>query len=468
LVPTAPSIPSIYRPENRTRLLVIAATLLAGTAMLDWATEAYLAIGFLYLFPILLVGGVLNRLEILGVAIVCAALQERFSNLPHQQAIPRMLLSCIGYACTGLFISEFVRNRRILSAHVTEIENEMAHRKDVEEQLNALINSSPAAIVTVDSNGMVLLHNDSAEQLFGAHRSLQGASIGEFLPALLTAVQTKRPQAFRTSIQCSGRRRDGELFFAGAWFSTFQTTSGTRLAAIIVDLSEELRDREDLSFEYLLKNTRILMSAVSHEIRNLSGAAAVVHRNLSRVAALEGNADFEALGTLIEGLEKISSLELQSAEKASAAVDLHTVLDEARVLIDAAFHEVGMQVEWSIPATLPLVRADQYGLTHVLLNLAKNSRRAMEHSDQKRLSVAARLEKEEVILCFKDTGCGVSHPEALFRAFQSGSQSSGLGLYVSRAILRGFGGDLTYEPTGGHGARFAVRLHAVSSLAEQS
>ena len=111
-------------------------------------------------------------------------------------------------------------------------------------------------------------------------------------------------------MQCAGQRSDGEMFLAGIWFSTYSTTSGNRLAAIIVDLSEELVHREDLSLDYLLKNARILMSAVSHEIRNLSGAALVMHKNLTRVSALEHNEDFEALGTLIQGMEKLSNLDI--------------------------------------------------------------------------------------------------------------------------------------------------------------
>jgi signal transduction histidine kinase len=126
------------------------------------------------------------------------------------------------------------------------------------------------------------------------------------------------------------------------WFSTYPTLSGNRLAAIIVDLSEDLRNREDLSLDYLLKNTRILMSAVSHEIRNLCGAALVVHKNLARVEALQGNADFEALGTLIQGLEKLSSMELRNPdEQARSAIELTPVLDELRVLLEPAYHEAG-------------------------------------------------------------------------------------------------------------------------------
>jgi len=69
------------------------------------------------------------------------------------------------------------------------------------------------------------------------------------------------------------------------------------------------------------------MSAVSHEIRNLCGAAMVVHKNLTKVAELRGNADFEAMGTLIQGLEQISAMELRgTSEQRRAAIELTSVL----------------------------------------------------------------------------------------------------------------------------------------------
>src|SRR5271155_1550121 len=77
-------------------------------------------------------------------------------------------------------------------------------------------------------------------------------------------------------------RRNRDAFLAAVWFSTYATSLGPRLAAIVVDLSEDLRDREDLSLDYLLKNTKILMGAVAHEIRNICGAVLAVYKNLSR------------------------------------------------------------------------------------------------------------------------------------------------------------------------------------------
>jgi two-component system sensor kinase FixL len=457
--PPVKDLLSIYAPTNRVRLIVVAGLLIAAIAVADWATKPYISLGFLYLFPIMILGGFLSRTRIVGVALVCAVLQEAFSNLPGNEAVIRMLFSSAGFVGTGLFISELIRNRRITMTHVEELEGQIKLREDAEEQLRSLVESSPAAIVTIDSGGNVLLANEAAQHLLALEgKPLQGQEINSYLPALQTVLKTQQSRVFRTTLQCTGKRSDGEVFLAGVWFSTYGTISGPRLAAIIVDLSEDLRNREDLSLDYLLKNTRILMSAVAHEIRNLCGAVLVVHKNLSRVKELDSNEDFKALGNLIQSLERVSALELGStASQNGEVVELTSVLDEFRILIESAYHELKIEMEWHVQEPLPLVWADRYGLVQVFLNLAKNSRRAMASTGVKRLRIAAREEKGTVTIRFEDTGTGIASPENLFGPFQRGAESSGLGLYVSRAIMRSFGGELSYEPRP-EGCCFAVVL----------
>ncbi len=450
---------SIYAPANRARLIVVAGLLISAIAVVDWATKPYISLGFLYLFPIMILGGFLSRTQIVGVALVCAILQEAFSNLPENEAVVRLLFSSAGFVGTGLFVSELIRNRRIVMTHVEELEGQIKLREDAEGQLRSLVESSPAAIVTIDSDGNVLLANEAAQHLLAPEgKPLQGQEINSYLPALQPVLKTQQPRVFRTALQCTGQRSDGAVFLAGVWFSTYSTISGPRLAAIIVDLSEDLRNREDLSLDYLLKNTRILMGAVAHEIRNLCGAVLVVHKNLSRVKELESNEDFQALGNLIQSLERVSALELGSSSAQNGeVVELTSVLDELRILIEAAFHESDIEVQWDVRESLPLVWADRFGLIQVFLNLAKNSRRAMASTGTKRLRIAAREEEATVTIRFVDTGTGVASPENLFRPFQRGAESSGLGLYVSRAIMRSFGGELSYEPRS-EGCCFAVIL----------
>ncbi|PYX25774.1 MAG: hypothetical protein DMG82_03885 [Acidobacteria bacterium] len=298
-------------------------------------------------------------------------------------------------------------------------------------------------------------------------RSLQGQDVSSYLPALRTVIQTQATRVFRTTLECRGQRSNGEAFLAGIWFSTYSGPSGPRLAAIVVDLSEDLRNREELSLDHLLKSSRILMAAVAHEVRNICSAMLVVHKNLSAVPELGNNEDFHALNTLIQSLEKVTALELRPSSVQSATpVDLTSVLDESHVLIDSAYRESEMEVCWHVPSTLPVVLADRHGLIQVFLNLAKNSQRAMRTASTKRLDVTVvEEENKNVVIRFEDTGHGIASTENLFRPFQRGAESTGLGLYMSRAIMRSFGGELLYEPRP-RGCCFAIVLHAYSPVEE--
>lgn len=454
---------TVYAPENRTRLLLVAALLGTIVAAIDWWTEPYISLGFLYLFPIMIVGGFLSRTAIVLVALLFAILD--FSAFPKNETPIHLIFSSAGFIGTGLFVSELVRNRRIMALqHMGDL---VKLRREAEDQLQTLVESSPAAIVTIDLSGKILLANEAAQQLLAPESSpLQGQDVSAYLPALRTVVQTQASRVLRTAMQCRGQRSNGEAFLAGVWFSTHSGISGPRLAAIVVDLSEDLRHREDLSLNHLLKSSRILMAAVAHEVRNICSAMLVVHKNLSSIKELEGNEDFHALSTLIQSLEKVSALEVRpSPEQSGAAVDLTSVLDEARILIDSAYRESEMEVEWHLLPALPLVWADRHGLIQVFLNLAKNSQRAMRSAKSRSLCVSVSEENQNVVIRFEDTGPGIAHSDNLFRPFQRGADSNGLGLYMSRAIMRSFGGDLTFEPRD-RGCCFAILLHAFSPLEE--
>ena len=97
-----------------------------------------------------------------------------------------------------------------------------------------------------------------------------------------------RRRAFRTEMQCRGEREMGEPFLANVFFSTYNTALGPRLAALVVDASEELRAREETSLDQLMAGSRILVGAVSHEVRNVCGAISVIYENLARSGSLQG------------------------------------------------------------------------------------------------------------------------------------------------------------------------------------
>jgi PAS domain S-box-containing protein len=448
-----------YSERNRYLFLAIAGLLVLAIALADARVESNVGLGFLYLLPILLASPFLRRWHVLLLAMLCALLREAFGPFGHGvESLPRLVNVGIAFLATGIVVQEITRRRQMVQQHLQEMEQQVALRREVEEQLRVLVESSPAAILTLDGDGKVLLANEAAHQMLAYEgRRLEGEDITQFLP-VLCALQGTAHKSFRTAIEARGRRRDGEIFLAHIWFSTYNTSSGMKVAAIVLDASEELRDREESGLDGLLKSSRILVGAVSHEIRNLCGAIAVVHANLARVPELAENEDFVALANLIEALRKIATAELRPAvETRLAGTTLQPVFDDLRIIIGAALHESGIELVWELPADLPAVRAERQRLLQVFLNLTQNSQRALEDSEVKQLRISAACEDGRVVVRFQDTGPGVAHPERLFRPFQQGAEVAGLGLYVSRAIMRAFAGDLRYE-TQDAGACFAVEL----------
>jgi two-component system sensor kinase FixL len=136
-----------------------------------------------------------------------------------------------------------------------------------------------------------------------------------------------------------------------------------------------------------------------------------------------------------------------------------------RVLAEPSYRGAGIEVAWRIQDDLPLVTGDRYGLAQVFLNLSLNSHRAMETADKKQLTISSSVDANSVVIRFVDTGVGIASPERLFKPFQQGGDTTGLGLYVSRAILRSFGGELIFEPRS-EGCCFAVRLTRVLDTQE--
>jgi two-component system sensor kinase FixL len=331
-------------------------------------------------------------------------------------------------------------------------------RRGLEEQLEHLIETSPVAIVSADGDGCILLANEAAHRLFTMAEDCRGTSIGKLLPAF-NVIPGRRDaaQGFRTLMQCKGHRGDGSIFIADVWFSTYTTSLGPRISTMIVDSSEDFRDREEEGLHQLLSGSRIVAAAFSHEVRNVCGAIAMVHQNLVRCEDMQHNRDFEALGTLVLALEKIASIELGEAPEVAVSVRLNSFIEELRIVVEPTLKEAEIELCWEIPESLPAVWADRHSLMQVFLNLVRNSVRALaSHADPK-LVLRVTETSQSVSVAVIDNGEGVSHPELLFRPFQPHSKGTGLGLCVSRALMRTLHGDLTYQPSAA-GATFVVTL----------
>ena len=437
-------------------LLACGAVLIAVIAVIDWQVEINATLGFLYIFPMVLLGTVLGWWQLILVAAFCTALSDRLDPFPADMESARDAIIFLTLATTGLL------SRTVTKSYRREMQSIIA-RRAAEEQLEFLIESSPAGILTMTPDGEILLANPAVHRLFGVAKGLlPGRRITRYVPALGSIPSVgESPKLFRTEMQTRGQRDNGEFFLCDVFFSTYMTASGPRLAALLVDASEQLREREEASLEQLLEGSRILVAAVSHEVRNVCGAIGMMHENLARSGTLHGNQDFEALSSLVETLSKIASLELkQSAGRAEpGVVDLNEVLADLRIVIESICEESEIELRWSIAPALPAVYADRHSLLQVLLNLAKNSQRALEPLARKEIAVSASQAPGGVSIRFADSGPGIPAGRKLFQPLQRESDATGLGLYLSRAFMRSFRGDLRHDPDA-PGCAFVLDLAA--------
>jgi two-component system, LuxR family, sensor kinase FixL len=214
----------MWEERNRTRVLVASGVLILAIAVADWRTKPYVSLGFLYLFPIMLAAGFIPRWMVALLGVGCAVLSEIFSSLDTSPV--RLGFEMLALVGCGLFVGELMRNQRL--------------SVEAQERLRILVETSPAAIVTVDERGFIELANRAATELIAPRDGhLIGYPIAAFLPDLHQALRKEEGPQFRTSMQCRARRGDGDSFTADVWFSTYREGASPKLAAIIADVSED-------------------------------------------------------------------------------------------------------------------------------------------------------------------------------------------------------------------------------------
>lgn len=463
-MPTRLSIFGVRIPENAIqgrRVVPTALALVAALSAVEWYSRLDFSLGVLYTIPVLIASAVLNRWQIVLFGLLAAMARAPFTPAASPlEFLLKFAMASIAYVALGLLLVEMSNNRRRLIESFAQLQLEQRLRRRAQEQLRILADSSPAAILTLDAEARVLAANRAAHDMLGVPAGhLAGMPVDASFPMFAQALKVaSNDRLIRTSVTGWARRGEDHHFPIQAWISVYGHGEERCLAAIVVDMSEEVRDRERENFQHLLDYNRLLASAVSHEIRNLCSAISVVCSNLEARTDVRGSADFDALTRLVGGLRELASFELRdTASSHERTTDLSAVLDQLRVVIEPDWEEIGGSVVWDVPKDLPPVAANAHALLQIFLNLCQNSLRAVEDRPERRLRVEVNVDGDDVLLLFSDTGSGVAAPDELFHLHPVGSDSggTGLGLYISRELARSVGGDLRHVPSA-EGAQFRV------------
>jgi Na+/proline symporter/nitrogen-specific signal transduction histidine kinase len=255
-------------------------------------------------------------------------------------------------------------------------------------------------------------------------------------------------------------------------------------------LEQKSRELETTTAELKAANARLteldhmkddFISTVTHELRTPLTSIRAFSEILLDHPELAAAKRSEYLGIVIKESERLTRLindvldlakiESGSAEWHTAPLDLKQVIEDAVNATRQMLLEQRIELELDLPPRASEVLADPDRLMQVMLNLLSNAAKFCDRTSG-RIAVSLEATGGELRVAVRDNGPGVrlQDRDLIFEKFRQGGdtltgkpQGTGLGLPISREIIRHFGGTLWLENTPGKGALFVFTLPLASA-----
>ena len=246
-------------------------------------------------------------------------------------------------------------------------------------------------------------------------------------------------------------------------------------AAIAV---EESRYHEALVNAERLAAVGQTIAALSHHIKNIMQGVRF-GADMVRTAMKDDDRDLLAKGwKLVERNQgRIDDLILdmlsysKEREPAVEPTDLNKLCEDVLDMVRGRATDRGIALDWHPGTGVTAVPCDPDGIHRAVLNLVSNAIDALIDRPNARLAVQALLEPDgawaKVIVLDNGPGIPAEKVEDIFKPFVStkGSRGTGLGLPVSRKIVREHGGDISVQSVVEKGSKFTIRLPMKSVFA---
>lgn len=231
-------------------------------------------------------------------------------------------------------------------------------------------------------------------------------------------------------------------------------------------MTRVLRDRAEEQGRFAAAGE--LLGGVAHEVNNpLMAIAAHAELRLADTGLpAEQRTEMQSIlrqaqraAKLLRGLLRF----VRAGEKRAASVNMNDVVRSAIDLVSYRFSVDEISIDGKLDPELPVVMGDANRLEQVVINLLSNALDALRTvKPPRQLTVDSFADNGRVYVIVSDNGSGVAADVVprLFRPFATtkGRKGSGLGLYISRQLVREAEGDLELVPTPAGGARFALWL----------
>lgn len=365
-----------------------------------------------------------------------------------------------------------------------------AKERQTEALKAAIIDHAINGIVSTDEAGRIVEFNPAAQAMFGHSReAVLGRPVGEVIvPERLRAMHEAgmrrvasggEQRVMGRRVQMPAQRADGrEIQVEMVLFRT-ELDGLVHYTASLSDITERQqaaeqieRQRDALRQSEKLTAMGSLLAGVAHELNNplaiVMGRASLLEE---KTEGLDLQQDAQRIREAAERCGRIVRTFLNMARQRPATrapVQINDLARAAAEMLGYTLRSHGVTVQLALGADLPEVSADGDLLGQVVLNLIVNAQHALSGVDAACIHIASGLEarregrEPRIWLKVADNGPGV--PAALrqkifdpFFTTKAEGLGTGLGLSVSRAIVREHGGELALENTP-QGASFRLSL----------
>ncbi len=379
---------------------------------------------------------------------------------------------------------------------VLQVHNDITARKQAEEQFRRVVESSPCGMVMVDADGVIVLVNAGAEELFGYDRSeLVGREVETLVPPRFRPRHPDQRRQFFAEWyarpmgkgrELYGLRADGTEIPVEIALNPIETPQGRFVLSTILDIRERKRSREEIhrlnaeleqrvrertaELEAANKELEAFSFSVSHDLR----APLRAIDGFSRLLLREHSSDLSPLvqeylqlvrdsanqmDRLVAGLLTFSRLGRQPVRKRRV---------DTAALVRKCLQELLPQRTGRVEihqAELPACHAEPTLLKQVWTNLLSNALKYTRQRPVAHIEITSSLQDGLTAYHVKDNGVGfdMRHAHKLFGIFQrlhnsEDFEGTGVGLAIVQRIVSRHGGKVWAEAKPKEGATFSFTL----------
>ena len=357
--------------------------------------------------------------------------------------------------------------------------------------LEVLINNLDEVICLFDGKLRVAFINKAGEEFFGkSFRELKNKPFSYLFPNSEDIEMLVRNTLNEGRLYNSKETEldIGRVVNVDLHIAPFYTPDSIDGAILCMRENHSLSERGDYQFDHLL----YLLGSIAHEIKNpLSGIKGAAQILKTKPGSQEAE---ECINLVLKEADRLNTVLLgyltMSRLPRFHQVNIHEVMEHALRVMLTDINAAEVEVEKFYDPSLPYIAGDEGKLLQVFINLIKNAVEAMELVKDKRvLSISTRpsdeymliyadgglerkgkkMKKQRwVVITFRDTGIGLTREEIsriFLPLYTKKEKGSGLGLSLSKKIIKDHGGIIRVKSRGRGGSTFSVFLPLEPTIA---